>query len=373
MDGRPDQAPDFIACGVVGCGRHVSQREIQEAVEKAYNTKVGGNGSAPAPKWPEVNFDLVEKIVASANGFGLANLQELSPVQFADNLPHSDQVVETLLGCDDETLVCIGWAKDRFTTDSFAALKDQLPQVQFIVPSPMSARTWTKPDGQLSEKGNANTGPRRNLVVEFDMSKLDKAGKPTKWAPLIENWDAQGITPKDAMAALIWHLKEKGSLMCVVDSAGKSLHAWFRCAIDAPEETGSLLRKFFEYAAAMGGDSAMWTRSQFVRMPDGMRDGKRQAVLYFDPNGAETTREAKKNFNDEGRENMKNDNGDGSGSDSEIERKLLWEEIQIRNKSLPIEKRITEERFKELEALAILQDGPPRSGQGRSWSERRSR
>ena len=39
------------------------------------------------------------------------------------------------------------------------------------------------------------------------------------------------------------------------------------------------LRRFMNYAVSLGADPATWTRSQFVRMPDGARDhGKRQTV-----------------------------------------------------------------------------------------------
>ena len=38
------------------------------------------------------------------------------------------------------------------------------------------------------------------------------------------------------------------------------------------------------YAVSLGADRATWTRSQFVRMPDGTRDnGKRQTVYFFNP------------------------------------------------------------------------------------------
>jgi hypothetical protein len=38
------------------------------------------------------------------------------------------------------------------------------------------------------------------------------------------------------------------------------------------------------YAVSLGADSATWTRSQFVRMPDGMREGgARQMVYFFNP------------------------------------------------------------------------------------------
>lgn len=52
-------------------------------------------------------------------------------------------------------------------------------------------------------------------------------------------------------------------------------------AAGQPEER---LRRFMRYAVALGADRATWTRSQFVRMPDGTRDnGERQTVYFFNP------------------------------------------------------------------------------------------
>jgi hypothetical protein len=52
---------------------------------------------------------------------------------------------------------------------------------------------------------------------------------------------------------------------------------------DRPED----LKAFMDYAVSLGADKATWTRSQFVRMPDGTRDnGKRQTPYYFDPGTA---------------------------------------------------------------------------------------
>jgi hypothetical protein len=43
------------------------------------------------------------------------------------------------------------------------------------------------------------------------------------------------------------------------------------------------IEKFFAYAVSLGADKATWLRSQFVRMPDGLRDnGRRQVIYYFD-------------------------------------------------------------------------------------------
>jgi hypothetical protein len=58
------------------------------------------------------------------------------------------------------------------------------------------------------------------------------------------------------------------------------MHGWFFCA----GQTEDRLHRFMEYAVTLGGDAATWTRSQFVRMPDGTRDnGKRQTVYFFNP------------------------------------------------------------------------------------------
>ncbi len=62
--------------------------------------------------------------------------------------------------------------------------------------------------------------------------------------------------------------------------AAKSIHGWFYC-LGRPEER---LRAFMNYAVSLGADRATWSRSQFVRMPDGTREGgARQAVYYFNP------------------------------------------------------------------------------------------
>lgn len=81
----------------------------------------------------------------------------------------------------------------------------------------------------------------------------------------------------DAQAALIYHLSQIApSLALVVFSGSKSIHSWFYCATQT-EETQL---RFMRYAVSLGADRATWTRSQFVRMPDGTRrDGKTGAAL----------------------------------------------------------------------------------------------
>jgi hypothetical protein len=69
-------------------------------------------------------------------------------------------------------------------------------------------------------------------------------------------------------------------MVVAVHSGGKSIHGWFSCS-GKPEER---LRRFMRYTVRLGADPATWTRSQFVRMPDGKRDnGKPQRIFFFNP------------------------------------------------------------------------------------------
>jgi hypothetical protein len=120
----------------------------------------------------------------------------------------------------------------------------------------MRAITGLTKDGKESSHTLDNTGPRRFLVCEFDQGTVDEH------------------------AALLLHLANYAPLVLAVHSGGKSLHGWFFSA-GQPEEQ---VCEFFRYAVALGGDPATWTRSQFVRMVDGVRDnGKRQTVFFFNP------------------------------------------------------------------------------------------
>jgi hypothetical protein len=119
------------------------------------------------------------------------------------------------------------------------------------------SEVWGKTKGgKKSQHTLSNTGPRRFLVVEQDSGTADE------------------------QASVLLHLAGMAPLVLAVHSGSKSIHGWFYC-VGKPEER---LRAFMNYAVSLGADRATWTRSQFVRMPDGTRDnGKRQAVYFFNP------------------------------------------------------------------------------------------
>jgi len=249
----------LLAATVAGCGRPVTEKEITDAVDKAKDCawqpgakRTGFAATSPTRAWPELNQTARREIVKE--GGGLADLWEASPVRIETNDPRTEEIVDVIF--PGNPLLCCGKSSSIFDTKPREDWRGKLSALALIVPSPMSALTGLTKKGEESAHALSNTGPRRFLVCEFDTGTTDEH------------------------AALLLHLASRAPLVLAVHSGGKSLHGHFYCQ-GQPEEK---LRRFMEYAVTLGADPATWTRSQFVRMPDGTRDnGKRQAVYFFNP------------------------------------------------------------------------------------------
>ena len=257
-------APEIIALlesRVQGCGRHVSRKEITDAVQNALPCawQPDGNVAAvqPTKKWPSVNQEQRAAILRD-NG-GLADLWELSKPRIDDNAQHTEEIIDALF--PGNPLLCASKSMSDFDTKPREDWRGELSKLQLIVPSPMSVVEGVTKDGKPSKHTLSNTGERRFLICEFD------TGTP------------------DEHAAILIHLAGYAPLVCAVHSGGKSLHGWFLVA-GQPE---AKVQKFFRFAVSLGADAATWTRSQFVRMPDGTRDnGKRQTVFFLNFKPLET-------------------------------------------------------------------------------------
>ena len=243
---------DTLRAVTLGCGRVVAEKEIHRAVE---NSRSGAwrlgerNGGDSVPPWPMCNPEQREAVLEAADRFGLVDLWEGSPVRFEDNLPHTEEIVDALFPGD--ALLCCAKSTSEFATRARETWRGELAAMQLIVPSLMLSRTGHTQDGRESEHTLENTGQRRFLVVEQDTGTVDE------------------------QAAILAHLAERAPLALAMHSGSKSLHGWFFCS-GQREDT---LHPFMRYAVTLGADRATWTRSQFVRMPDGTReDGKRQTV-----------------------------------------------------------------------------------------------
>jgi hypothetical protein len=236
-------------------GEPIKHGEIERAVERsaAIAWKPGQPATVrPQPAWPEENREQREAIIR--DGGGLVDLWENSVVRLEDNESHTEGLIDALF--PGASLLCCGKSKPDFATRSRSEWRGHLSALQLIVPSPMTARRGLTQERKQSAHALSITGSRRYLVVEFDQGDVDDH------------------------AALLLHLAARAPLALVVHSGSKSLHGWFACQ-DQSEER---LRKFMRYCVSLGADPATWCKSQFVRMPDGTREGgKRQVVYFFNP------------------------------------------------------------------------------------------
>jgi hypothetical protein len=247
-------------------GEPIKHGEIERAVErrKATAWKPGqpGGSTRPTPAWPPVNVEQYQAIIRDKGG--LVDLWEVSPVRFEDNTAHTEALIDALF--PGNPLLCCGENNSEFNTCSREEWRGKLAALQLIVPNPMTARTGRTQEGKQSAHALETTGPRRFLVIEQDGGTIDE------------------------QAAVLLHLMSRAPLALAVHSGDKSIHGWFYCVGQSEQK----LRSFMHYAVALGADHAMWTRSQFARMPDGLRKGgiredgtreedKRQVVYYFNP------------------------------------------------------------------------------------------
>jgi hypothetical protein len=237
-----------------------------------------GNGPVKCnrPPDPKVNLDSIRQIVSS-NHDRVADLVARSSIKVDPNdTDAADNIVDLLF--PDGDILCVAGSIYYQVAYRHGDLDEPLGTVPFIVPNPMRTEGVFEKD-VFSPKTNANVLYRRWLCVEWDIPVDDSI--PSFWRPLVKEWSATGVTRKDAQTRLLAHLSTfQLKLGMVVDSGGKSLHAWFAVA----HANESQIEHFMRYAISIGADPAGRVPSQFFRMPHGTREnGKRQPVLFIDP------------------------------------------------------------------------------------------
>jgi len=223
-------------------------KEVTRQVETAFNSP--GKFKAKGPKGTHYEPGLWREIGIQETS--LADLWEASPIKWDDGEPHSEEIIDALF--PGNPWLCCGQTAYAFETRRREDLRGLLSQLSFIVPNPAISKTGATQDGYESEHALSQFPTRKYVVFEFDAER-----------------------DKDIQASIILWLASKRELKLVVDSGSKSLHAWFD-AIDVGEET---LLLTYNNLVRLGVDPRTYTRSQFVRMPDGLRDnGNRQSIIY---------------------------------------------------------------------------------------------
>ena len=194
-----------------------------------------GVPSTVVDRWLSRDFELIGAVAGM--GSSLVDLWEASPVRLKSNEANTDKVIDLLFSGN--PLLCCGWTRHCFDTRARPQWY-KLQDLQFIVPSPMTARQGLTREGKRSAHALSNTGPRRFLIVEFDFATSNSDEE----ARLLERLASERRDVRDLCAALLLHLAEKAPLVLAVHSGGKSLHGWFYCAA-VPEEK---VWRFFRYA-----------------------------------------------------------------------------------------------------------------------------
>ena len=127
---------DILRAVTVGCGRVVTEKEIRRAVENSRAAAwVPGEPVQPVlhPPWPTVNAEQRAAVLEAADGLGLVDLWEGSPVRFEDNLPHTEEVIDVFFPKD--ALLCCAKSTSEFATRSREDWRGKLAAMQLIVPS----------------------------------------------------------------------------------------------------------------------------------------------------------------------------------------------------------------------------------------------
>jgi hypothetical protein len=253
-------------------GRHVLDRELNEAVRNAFAVE---GERANGPSWPKPAAKAIKAIVERDGAPTLERLKACCPTNL-ESLT-AEKTIDTLF--PGNPLLCLAASQSEAQTFERNLWRGREGALQFIVPSHMVARSGFTQNGRRAARCLDNVGARRFAVMEFDMSP-----KSEFWAPLIQKWEESGITIFDAQASLLVNLATNPGLRvplaCVVHSGNKSLQGWFY--VDGFEDERVL--PFFQRAVGLGADRATWTRCQLVRLPGGLREtGKRQEVVYLNP------------------------------------------------------------------------------------------
>lgn len=220
--------------------RNLQNREIENAVEYAYNHIVSGN--ANVKPLPVIDYALIER-VGEAGSIDQLRSESTEIPQDASS------ILQNLYRMDDILHI----SKDVFTPGPklVSAWENvDLADYQYICPNRL----------QRFDEGRVmmNIAERRFAVFESDIPEL--AG----------NWDAQ--------AGVIEKLRSILKLVMVVWSGNKSLHAWFDCK----DQKESQIHRFDNMSVKLGADRASLRPTQLVRLPWGTRDnGKVQKVIYY--------------------------------------------------------------------------------------------
>lgn len=271
----PDQLIDDIRASIPPGLRNISDREITDAVGKALSDHRGGSFT-PKPRPQPVVTDgkvALSRIIEKATIRDEQNLMESSPIRLgirADDPHDLKAFFENLYQPDD--LLFVGDRQDpgikgrtiRPALDWLNDLYNGDPAGPYIIANPLTGKETQKKSGSgMTMRGDGNIKEFRYAVVEFD-----------------------DISREDQIA--FWSVA-KLPVACLIDSGGKSIHAWLRAhgpaKINTLDDWENIIRTrlYQKLLIPLGVDPACSNPARLSRSPGHFRaeKGKYQRLLWL--------------------------------------------------------------------------------------------
>jgi hypothetical protein len=272
----PEQVFEDLRRAIPPGRRHVSDREIWDAVNKAFSGQADGFIPKPKPRPIIHNGPVVlKRLIQQGRGVTEAGILETSPVPVPDRPEdHAVLLLQTLYHPD--ILVFCGERheagiigrtirKASQWVEYFSRSEEPGPH---IIPNSLTGLPAPKKDGQRTTlRGDANVAAYRFAVAEFDgLSREDQ----------ISFWAAVNLP-----------------IVALIDSGGKSIHAWLDVRkladVHTAEEWDTHIRDhlYQQLLTPLGVDGTCSNPSRLSRLPGHFRAEKRrmQRLLYLAPEG----------------------------------------------------------------------------------------
>jgi hypothetical protein len=257
--------------------RRISDREIQDAINKAMADHNNGTFTPKSKPVPVVNDGktALQRIIRQGKYCDDADLWETSPIRLLEE-PITDPglLLENLYTPDDLLFIGDTYDEGKIGTtiqpahewsEYFRAGGKTAPH---IIINPLNGVSMPKESGDgETYRGNRNVKAFRYCLVEFDnLSREDQ----------IRFWSAVKLP-----------------IVALTDSGGKSIHAWLEVSklatVTTPEQWATEIknRLYDRLLIPMGVDSACSNPARLSRLPGHYREekGNHQRLLWVSPEG----------------------------------------------------------------------------------------
>ena len=271
----PDEIFADIRANIPPGKRRVSDKEIWDAIHKAFSDHTDGCFvPVPKPK-PIVNDSraVLSKLIEQGRGASEESIREASPIPI-DSECMTISILQSLSHGEDPLFIGereqpgIVGETIRTAREWIEDLSKGARPGPHIIPNPLSGVPAPKKSGDGETfRGDGNVATFRFCVAEFDnLSREDQ----------LSFWAAVDLP-----------------IVALIDSAGKSLHAWLSVPklahVQTAEEWDRHIRGrlYAQILVPLGCDSACSNPSRLSRLPGHFRaeKGRMQRLLFLSPSG----------------------------------------------------------------------------------------